>query len=70
MRRRDEAIVHPFALASHRDNASLPQRIRSDDARIDVVTTWKTAEPSVALSIFLDLIQKNTASIRKKAELV
>ncbi|WP_035357144.1 LysR family transcriptional regulator [Edaphobacter aggregans] len=45
-------------------------RIRPDDVRIDLVMVWKTAEPSVVLKSFIDLVQKHTPNIRKKAELV
>lgn len=67
----DEGVaIVPACARNLRSHGVEFYRIRPDDARIDVVTIWKTAEPSAALKFFLDLVQKSTASIRKRAELV
>jgi DNA-binding transcriptional LysR family regulator len=44
-------------------------RLQPDDVRIELVATWKTADPSVVLRAFLELIDTNSARIRSKAEL-
>jgi DNA-binding transcriptional LysR family regulator len=44
-------------------------RLQPDDVRIELVAAWKTANPSVVLRAFLELIDSNAAQIRSKAEL-
>jgi hypothetical protein len=43
--------------------------VQPDDVRIELVAAWKTANPSVVLRAFLELIDTNAAQIRSKAEL-
>src|SRR5260370_15933301 len=44
-------------------------RLQPDDVRVELIAAWKKETPSVVLRAFLDLIDANTAQIRKEAEL-
>ncbi|HEV2498306.1 MAG TPA: LysR family transcriptional regulator [Terriglobia bacterium] len=44
-------------------------RLQPDDVWVELVAAWKKANPSVVLRAFLELIDKNAAQIRSRAEL-
>src|SRR5260370_11921698 len=44
-------------------------RLQPDDVRVELIAAWKKETLSVVLPAFLDLIDANTAQIRKEAEL-
>ena len=41
-------------------------RLQPDDIRIDFVATWQKKEPSVALKLFLELLDEELPAIRQK----
>lgn len=59
------AIVSASARNLRADNVSF-FRLQPDEVRIDFVATWQKKEPSVALKMFLELIEEELPTIRKK----
>jgi DNA-binding transcriptional LysR family regulator len=59
------AIVSATARNLRADNASF-FRLQPDDVRIDFVATWRKREPSVALRLFLELLDEELPGIRQK----
>jgi hypothetical protein len=41
--------------------------LQPDDVRIDFVATWQKKQPSVALKLFLELLDEELPTIRQKA---
>jgi len=63
------SIVHACA-RNLRSNGARFYRLQPDDVRVELVAAWETANPSVVLRAFLELIDTNAAQIRRKAELL
>ena len=61
--------IVPACARNLRSNGVRFYRLQPDDVRIELVAAWKTANPSVVLRAFLELIDSNAAQIRSKAEL-
>jgi DNA-binding transcriptional LysR family regulator len=61
--------IVPACARNLRSNRVRFYRLQPDDVRIELVAAWKTANPSVVLRAFLELIDSNAAQIRSKAEL-
>jgi len=59
------AIVSASARNLRAENVSF-FRLRPDDVRIDVVATWQKKEPSVALKLFLEILDEELPTIRQK----
>ena len=59
------AIVSASARNLRADNVSF-FRLQPDDVRIDFVAAWKKKEPSVALKLFLELLEEELPVIRQK----
>jgi DNA-binding transcriptional LysR family regulator len=59
------AIVSASARNLRADNVSF-FRLQPDDVRIDVVATWQKKQPSVALQLFLELLDEELPAIREK----
>jgi len=59
------AIVPASAHNLRADNVSF-FRLQPDDVRIDLVAVWQKKEPSIALKAFLELLDEELPSIRKK----
>jgi DNA-binding transcriptional LysR family regulator len=59
------AIVPASARNLRADNISFV-RLQPDDVRIDFVAVWQKKEPSIALKTFLDLLDEELPTIRKK----
>jgi DNA-binding transcriptional LysR family regulator len=59
------AIVSATARNLRADNVSF-FRLQPDDVRIDFVATWRKREPSVALRLFLELLDEELPGIRQK----
>lgn len=61
--------IVPACARNLRSNGIRFYRLQPDDVRIELVAAWKTANPSVVLRAFLELLDTNAAQIRSKAEL-
>jgi DNA-binding transcriptional LysR family regulator len=61
------AII-PACVANLRSNGVRFYRLQPDDIRVELVVVCKKENQSVVLRAFLDLIDANSAWIRKKAE--
>ena len=61
--------IVPACTRNLRSNGVRLYRLQPDDVRVELVAAWKTANPSVVLRAFLELIDTNAAQIRSKAEL-
>jgi hypothetical protein len=59
------AIVSATARNLRADNVSF-FRLQPDDVRVDFVAAWKKKEPSVALRLFLELLDDELPAIRRK----
>ena len=59
------AIIPASARNLRADNVSF-FRLQPDDVRIDFVAAWQKKEPSVALKLFLQLLEEELPSIREK----
>jgi DNA-binding transcriptional LysR family regulator len=59
------AIVSASACNLRADNVSF-HRLQPDDVRIDFVATWRKQEPTIALKLFLQLLEEELPSIRQK----
>jgi DNA-binding transcriptional LysR family regulator len=59
------AIVSATARNLRADNVSF-FRLQPDDVRIDFVATWRKREPSIALRLFLELLDEELPGIRQK----
>ena len=59
------AIVTASARNLRADNVSF-FRLQPDDVRVDFVAAWQKKEPSIALKSFLELLDEELPSIRKK----
>jgi len=59
------AIVSASARNLRADNVSF-FRLQPDDVRIDFVAAWKKKEPSVALKLFIELLDEELPVIRQK----
>jgi DNA-binding transcriptional LysR family regulator len=59
------AIVSALARNLRADNVSF-FRLQPDDVRIDFVASWQKKEPSVALKLFLQLLDEEVPAIRRK----
>jgi DNA-binding transcriptional LysR family regulator len=59
------AIVSASASNLRADNVSF-FRLQPDDVRIDFVATWRKKEPSIALKLFLELLDEELPTIRQK----
>src|SRR5258708_3148410 len=59
------AIVPASARNLSGDNISFV-RLQPDDVRIDLVAVWRKREPSIALKTFLELLDEELPTIRKK----
>jgi DNA-binding transcriptional LysR family regulator len=59
------AIVSATARNLRADNVSF-FRLQPDDVRIDFVATWQKKEPSVALRLFLELLDEELPTIQQK----
>jgi DNA-binding transcriptional LysR family regulator len=59
------AIVPASAHNLRADNVSF-FRLHPDDVRIDLVAVWQKKEPSIALKAFLELLDEELPTIRKK----
>jgi hypothetical protein len=59
------AIVSASARNLRADNVSF-FRLQPDDVRIDVVATWQKKQSSVALKLFLELLDEELPAIREK----
>jgi len=62
------AIIPASARNLRADNVSF-FRLQPDDVRIDFIAAWPKKEPSVALKLFLQLLEEELPSIREKARL-
>ncbi len=60
------AIITASARNLRADNVSF-FRLQPDDVRIDFVAAWQKKEPSIALKLFLELLEEELPSIRKGA---
>jgi DNA-binding transcriptional LysR family regulator len=60
------AIVSASARNLRTENVAF-FRLQPDDIRIDFVATWRKKEPSVALKLFLELLDEELPAIRQKA---
>ena len=58
------AIVSASARNLRADNVSF-FRLPPDDVRIDFVAVWKKKEPSVALELFIQLLDEELPAIRQ-----
>ncbi len=58
------ALVSATARKLRADNISF-FRVQPDEVRIDFVAKWRKKEPSVALKLFLELLEDEVPSIRK-----
>ncbi|HEY9128091.1 MAG TPA: LysR substrate-binding domain-containing protein [Acidobacteriaceae bacterium] len=61
------AIIPASARNLRADNVTF-FRLLPDDVRIDFVAAWQRREPSVALRLFLQLLEEELPSIRKKTQ--
>jgi DNA-binding transcriptional LysR family regulator len=61
--------IVPACARNLRSNGVRFYRLQPDDVRVELVAAWKTADPSVVLRTFLELIDTNAAQIRSRAEL-
>jgi DNA-binding transcriptional LysR family regulator len=59
------AIVSASARNLRADNISF-YRLQPDEVRVDIVATWQKKEPSVALKLFLELLDEELPTIRQK----
>ena len=59
------AIVSASASNLRADNVSF-FRLQPDNVRIDFVATWQKKEPSIALKLFLELLDEELPAIRQK----
>lgn len=59
------AIIPASARNLRADNVSF-FRLEPDDVRLDFVAAWQKSNPSVALKLFLRLLEEELSSIRKK----
>jgi DNA-binding transcriptional LysR family regulator len=59
------AIVSASASNLRADNVSF-FRLQPDDVRVDIVAAWKKREPTVALKLFLQLLDEELPAIRQK----
>jgi DNA-binding transcriptional LysR family regulator len=59
------AIIPATARNLRADNVSF-FRLQPDDVRLDFVAAWRKSEPSVALKLFLQLLEEELPSIREK----
>ncbi len=59
------AIIPASARNLRADNVSF-FRLQPDDVRLDFVAAWQKSNPSVALKLFLRLLEEELSSIRKK----
>jgi DNA-binding transcriptional LysR family regulator len=59
------AIVSASARNLRAHNVSF-YRLQPDDVRIEFVATWQKKEPSVALKLFLELLDEELPAIRQK----
>jgi DNA-binding transcriptional LysR family regulator len=62
------AIIPASARNLRADNVAF-FRLQPDDVRIDFVAAWRKEEPSVALRLFLQLLEEELPSIREKTRL-
>jgi DNA-binding transcriptional LysR family regulator len=62
------AIVSAAASNLRADNVAF-FRAQPDDVRIDFVATWQKKEPSIALKLFLELLDAELPAIRTKMRL-
>jgi DNA-binding transcriptional LysR family regulator len=60
------AIVTASAANLRADNVSF-LRLQPDDVRVDFVAVWQKREPSIALKLFLKLLEEELPSIRQKS---
>jgi DNA-binding transcriptional LysR family regulator len=61
--------IVPACARNLRSNGVRFYRLQPDDVRIELVAAWRKENPSVVLRAFLELIDRNAAQIRSKAEL-
>jgi DNA-binding transcriptional LysR family regulator len=61
------AVIPASARNLRADNVSF-FRLQPDDVRIDFVAAWQKKEPSVALKLFLELLEEELPSIRQKTQ--
>src|ERR1700729_201904 len=59
------AIVSATARNLRADNVSF-FRLQPDDVRVDIVATWRKQEPSIALKLFIELLDEQLPAIRQK----
>ncbi|MBW8747611.1 MAG: LysR family transcriptional regulator [Acidobacteria bacterium] len=59
------AIVSASAHNLRADNVSF-FRLQPDEVRVDIVAMWRKQEPSVALKLFLELLDEESPAIRQK----
>jgi DNA-binding transcriptional LysR family regulator len=59
------AIIPASARNLRADNVSF-FRLQPDDVRVDFVAAWQRKEPSIALRLFLELLDEELPSIRQK----
>jgi DNA-binding transcriptional LysR family regulator len=59
------AIIPASARNLRADNVSF-FRLQPDDVRLDFIAAWQKSEPSVALKLFLQLLEEELPSIREK----
>lgn len=59
------AIIPASARNLRADNVTF-FRLQPDNVRLDFVAAWQTKEPSVALKLFLQLLEEELPSIREK----
>ena len=52
-------------LETYADNVSF-FRLQPDDVRVDIVATWRKQEPSIALKLFIELLDEQLPAIRQK----
>ncbi len=61
--------IVPACARNLRSNGVRFYRLQPDDVRVELVAAWKSANQSVVLRAFLELIDINAEQIRSKAEL-
>ena len=63
------AIVSASASNLRGENVSF-FRLQPDDVRVELVAIWQKKEPSVALKLFLELLDEELPTIRRKMRYV
>jgi DNA-binding transcriptional LysR family regulator len=63
------AIIPATAANLRADNISF-FRLQPDKVRIDFVATWQKKEPSIALKLFLELLNEELPAIRQKMKFI